>query len=138
MTIEKDIQPFFKDLLDRDLCREWLIDWLHPEGPGCPRCGAAPSDRATVSWKKGMRVCCHGCKKYYTAFTGSILAGSQMRPHELAVMFFLIGLCSKTTGGLARQYSFLSAKTISEVVGVSVDTVKLWGRKLELLGGDNQ
>jgi len=119
MTIPSDIQDFFIAMLDPDRCREWLIDRLHPGGPACPRCGYVPKLRAAASWRKGKRVCCYDCKKYYTAWAGTILSGAHMVPSELALMFYLMGLN-------------LPDRVIAERLQVSTDTIKLWRKKLEI------
>ena len=125
MTITSDIQEFFIAMLDPDHCREWLIDWLHPDGPACPRCGYVPKRRAAASWRKGKRVCCYDCKKYYTAWAGTILSGAHMAPGELVLMFYLLGLPVGPSAGLPD-------KVIAERLQVSTDTVKLWRKKIKI------
>ena len=119
MTITSDIQEFFVPMLDPDHCREWLIDWLHPDGAACPKCGYVPKRRAAARWRKGTRVCCYDCKTYYSAWSGTILSGAHMGPVALVLMFYLMGL------GLPE-------KVIAARLQVSPDTIKLWRNKIKI------
>ena len=75
------------DLMDEDACYAKLVGWLHPDGLGCPRCGARHGlgvhrrHRAPV-----LDYRCAACRRVFNAFTGTALRGTKRRPVELVLI----------------------------------------------------
>jgi transposase-like protein len=75
------------DLLDEDACYAKLVQWLHPDGLACPRCGARQGlqvhrrQRAPV-----LDYRCGHCRRVFNAFTGTALHGTRRRPAELVLI----------------------------------------------------
>jgi hypothetical protein len=89
--------PASASTLDEKAAYEWLARALHPEGNPLPP-GQAPHthDNAPV-----YKDCCKRCRRVFTAFTGTKLAGSWYSCAQLVV--FLRGLLmGELTAGLAR------------------------------------
>lgn len=103
-------------LFDIETCRQWILLKIHRKGPRCPDCGltAIPHD----SFWRGKRICCPGCSTWFTASTGTILAGSTLDYREVYTLGVLIGI------GLADV-------AIAERLGINRKTVAEWRRKLQ-------
>jgi len=106
----------FYRLLDQDACRDYLIAMVHPAGPACPACGYAPKGRAAATWRRGGRVKCYSCDKFYTAWTGTIFSGARLDPRQLVLLFFMSEVCTTTD-------------PIMAALGVSRETVWAWVQK---------
>jgi transposase-like protein len=91
------------ELMDEGACYAKLLDWLHPDGLACPRCGAR--DGLGVHRRHRAPVLdhrCTACKRVFNAFTGTLLQGTQRRPVEL--MLILRGFAQGvSTARLARE-----------------------------------
>jgi transposase-like protein len=75
------------DLMDEDACYSKLVQWLHPQGLACPRCGR--SDRMAVHRRGRPPVLdfrCGLCRRVFNAFTGTSLHGVKRRPSELVLI----------------------------------------------------
>src|SRR3954471_4043436 len=74
-------------LMDEDACYTKLVQWLHPHGLACPRCGA--SDGLGVHRRHRAPILdlrCKACRRVFNAFTGTALRGTKRRPVELALI----------------------------------------------------
>jgi transposase-like protein len=75
------------DLMDEDACYAKLVQWLHPRGLACPRCGACDDlgvhrrHRAPI-----LDLRCKACRRVFNAFTGTALHGTKRRPVELVLI----------------------------------------------------
>jgi transposase-like protein len=91
------------DLMDEGACYARLVDWLHPDGLCCPRCGARHGlgihrrHRAPV-----LDYRCAACGRVFNASTGTALQATKRRPAELVpiVRGFAQGV---PTAQLARE-----------------------------------
>jgi transposase-like protein len=75
------------DLMDEDACYATVVEWLHPEGMACPRCGR--NDRRVVHRRGRAPVLdfrCGHCQRVFNAFTGTALRGAKRRPRELVLI----------------------------------------------------
>lgn len=75
------------DLMDEDACYATVVEWLHPEGMACPKCGR--NDRMVVHRRGRAPVLdfrCGHCKRVFNAFTGTGLRGAKRRPSELVLI----------------------------------------------------
>src|SRR4051812_35625354 len=91
------------DLMDEDACYAKLVDWLHPDGLACPRCGAR--DGLTVHRRHRAPVLdyrCRSCRRVFNALTGTLLHGARRRPSELVLIIRGIAQ-GVTTARLARE-----------------------------------
>lgn len=76
--------------LDADKCRQWVLESLHPGGPGCPVCGAKIVDpgEAARFWSDKIARC-PSCNKRFTAKSNTVLSGIGADFQKL-VLFFLL------------------------------------------------
>lgn len=73
--------------LDADFCRVWVLKKLHPQGPGCPFCGAPTREgKAKASWFNFRRVRCHNCKRYYRSTQKTFLQGVVLKPGQIVML----------------------------------------------------
>ena len=91
------------DLMDDDACYARLVEWLHPDGLACPRCGTRQGlwvhrrGRAPV-----LDYRCSACGRVFNAFTGTALHGLRRRPRDLVLI--LRGIAQGVpTAQLARE-----------------------------------
>ena len=91
------------DLMDEDACYAKLVQWLHPDGLVCPRCGRADRMRVHRSHRAPVRdYRCGHCRRVFNAFTGTALHGTKRRPSELVLI--VRGFAQGTpTAQLARE-----------------------------------
>ena len=72
------------DSLDEEACSTKLVELLHPDGLGCPRCG----EREHLGTHRCHRtpvvdLQCGRCGRVFNAFTGTSLQGTHRRPSQL-------------------------------------------------------
>jgi transposase-like protein len=93
------------DYLDEDACYTKLVEWLHPDGLACPRCG----ERHRLGIHRCHRAPlvdfqCGTCGRVFNAFTGTSLQGTHRRPSQL--LMILHGIAQGTpTAQMARELS---------------------------------
>lgn len=108
------VADFSLNLFDERACKKWLLEHAHPNGPACPECGRLlRNDKSLASWWKLDRVCCAGCKRYFTAFTGTMYQGTKLDPREIYAMTLFIALG-------------VPANHIAAALRLSVTTVRNW------------
>src|SRR3954470_7283966 len=83
------------DYLDEDACYAKLVDLLHPEGLGCPRCG----ERHLLGIHRRHRAPvldyqCGRCGCVFNAWSGTSLQGTQRRASE--ILMILRGIAQGT------------------------------------------
>jgi transposase-like protein len=108
---------FGPDILDESKIRAWMFGQFHTTA-ACPRCKTSPSATATATFWGGGRVSCKACGLWYTATTGTPLAGLKLSITQ--IFLILVGF------GLG-----LDIKTIAEIVGTTPATVRDFRRKLK-------
>jgi transposase-like protein len=98
------------EMLNLDECRGWILRQIHQEGPQCLHCGA--TDISADSFFKGKRICCRVCGVWFTASTGTILAGSTLDYRAMYLLAVLIGMGQRDTEIAGRLG--LNRKTVAE------------------------
>ena len=78
--------------LSENDCRRAIIDFLHPGGPGCPRCGAKLSEERHERFYRNHISFCSSCKKKFFATTGTFASSAKIRFKEIIFLFLLIDL----------------------------------------------
>jgi transposase len=91
------------DLMNEQACYDYLVEVMHPEGLGCPRCqhqhglGVHRCHRQPV-----LDYQCSGCGCVFNAWTGTVLANTHRRPAEILLVLRGI-LQGVPTAQLARE-----------------------------------
>ena len=117
--IKSVIESFTVELFDERVCREWILNKLHPEGASCPGCGKPIlSAKCLQNFWNLKRVFCKDCKKIFTALTGTMLNGIQMDLRTLFVMAVFLQL------GADR-------KVIAKLLKIHPETVRFWEMKFK-------
>lgn len=109
------------DLLDDDESVRWLEKHFHPDGFGCPHCGAARDDAwfFRVNAGSGLSVYrCRQCRGIYNLYSGTVFAGSQLPPGQVLLLL---------RGVLQGQPS----KQMARELGLREKTVLLWRHRLQ-------
>jgi transposase-like protein len=118
----KDIlQEIIAVFLDETYCRQWVLKKLHPGEPICPNCGIPISDETRLQrfWS-GSRLNCRRCRMFFTALTGTFLAGSHFDFRETILISILLGF-------------EIDNWKIAEVLDVTQETVRLWKKRFEAI-----
>lgn len=90
---------------DPAVCREWILEKLHPAGARCPGCATAIASYASLrSYRLGARVKCVKCGKFFTALTGTFLSGCHLSFAQVIHMSILID-AGADDAQIARQMS---------------------------------
>lgn len=116
-TVLQEITPSF---FDSRMCKLWIIKQLHPAGARCPSCYKPISEKVLPKFLDNGKVKCSRCGKFFTALTGTFMAGTHM---EFTDIFFL-ALCLEIG---------LSVKSVADRIGLDQDTVRLWRDKFRLI-----
>jgi len=126
--IKSVIESFTVELFDERVCREWILNKLHPEGASCPGCGKPIlSAKCLQNFWNLKRVFCKDCKKIFTALTGTMLNGIQMDLRTLFVMAIFLQLGA-------------DKKVIAKLLKIHTETVRLWKTRFkvwEAMGKEN-
>lgn len=105
-------QGFGVDFLDRDFCRLFIFERLHPAGARCPLCRRGLSKKKSARFWKGLSIRCD-CGKTFTARTGTVLAGKGLSCRAVVLMLWLL-------------FSGRTDAQTAEIVGCHRETVRLW------------
>lgn len=113
----QDIESVFNaNFLDYEFARIWVLKRLHPDGAYCPGCGVAVHENKMQRFWSNQRISCRVCGKYFTALTGTFVAGCQMDFRSLILLSFLLALD-------------VNAQIIARIIGISKENVRLWRLK---------
>lgn len=89
------------ELMDEDVCHQYLMNKLHPAGLMCPYCGA--DERYTVkrnTWFDGYK--CKSCEKYYSMYTGTVFEKTRQPASKLVLI--LRGIAKgESTARISRE-----------------------------------
>lgn len=120
--IPRDVGKVFSaGFLDEMFCRDWILAEIHGRGERyCPECHTPLTEIALQRFGDGKRICCRTCGKFFTALTGTFLAGCHMSFSE--VILFAVFL-----------YLRIPAREIARILHISPETVRLWEIKFNTL-----
>ncbi|WP_316348502.1 hypothetical protein [Desulfuromonas acetoxidans] len=111
---------FAADCLRRDVCLAWLAGQLHPAGGRCPECGAAVPDRQINRWRSFGRLECCECGRWFSAASGTWMAGAKLAPNQVFVLAVLLSMD-------------VDVALIASAIGASEVTVRFWRDKFMTL-----
>ena len=118
-------RDFSAAFLDEAACREWILAAIHGRGEQhCPECQAIVTGIASLRFWEGKRICCRACGKFFTALTGTLLAGCHMTFSE--VILFAVFLHFR-----------IPSREIARILKVSQETVRLWEIKFKAINRMN-
>lgn len=118
-TPAEALSAFSARFLDAEACRSWILARLHPAGQACPYCRRPIDDhRRLVRWNAGERIQCADCGRFFTATTGTILAGKHFDPAGVYLLAVLVGL------GVDNHHA-------AAILQCSPETVRLWRHRFE-------
>ncbi len=101
------------DLLSHEQSEQWIVDYFHPQGLKCPRCGASVADSYVhrQTRKSGLTVYrCQQCRQIYNLYSGTVFQQSHLRPEPVVLLL---------RGVLKGEAS----TTLAAELGVSYQTV---------------
>ncbi|MBF2022288.1 MAG: hypothetical protein IGR93_19895, partial [Hydrococcus sp. C42_A2020_068] len=101
------------DLLNRDKCRQWILEHFHPDGLSCPNCkaGVEQARRFRTTHRSQLRVYrCRVCDHTYNLYSGTLLAQHHLRPERVVLLLRGI-LKGESTKSLAGELQ-LNYKTV--------------------------
>ena len=106
-------------MLDVHMCREWVLQQLHPDGAYCPGCDKKiDGDDALDNFWEERRTYCKFCHKQFTARTDTAINGTGLDMREIYLFCLLV------------EFAVLD-KRIAEVLGIHPDSVGNWKRRIE-------
>jgi transposase-like protein len=116
-TASENIAVFF----DEKQCREWVLRRLHPIEQVCPHCETEILDETRLQrfWS-GSRIKCRKCGAFFTALTGTFLAGSHFDFRQIILIAVFLGLG-------------VSSDKIAAALGITQETVRLWKKRFEAI-----
>ena len=103
------------DLMSEKASTEWVMEHFHPQGLGCPDCGAAWAEASEFRTTRKSELTvyrCRRCRGIYNLYSGTIFEARHLRPGQgvLLVRGVLKGESATT---LARELS-MSRTTVTE------------------------
>ena len=114
------LEVFNANFLDYEFSRIWVLKRLHPDGAHCPGCAAPiPDHKLQRFWSNG-RLACRKCGKYFSALTGTFIAGCQIDFRNLVLMAVFLALG-------------VHDSKIATITGMSAENVRLWRRKFMVI-----
>lgn len=111
------------DLLDDASSSQWIVQYFHPQGFGCPHCQAGVEQaRVFRSSKRGLvDYRCKHCKRVYNLYSRTVLAGCGLSARQAVLL--VRGICKGE-----------SSATLAEELGVCRSTVHLLRQKVQANG----
>lgn len=83
---------FDKRFLNGEVCREWLLDAIYPEGVFCPKCETELAGKRLNSFYRGKRAQCPACGQQWSVWKDTPLHGTHFSPGKIILVGFLAGL----------------------------------------------
>jgi len=74
------------DLLSSQSSVGWLVEYVHPQGFACPRCGAGHEQARFFRKRSESEVEDYGyrvCDKTYSVYSGTVFEGRRVRPAQV-------------------------------------------------------
>jgi transposase-like protein len=104
------------DLMSEKASEEWIMEYFHPTGIGCPHCGAewAKAFEFRTTRKSQLTVYrCRACRGIYNLYSGTIFEARQLRPAQVVLLVRGV-LKGESAATLARELG-MSRTTITEL-----------------------
>ena len=104
------------ELLDHERSVQWIIDHFHPDGFGCPHCGASVEEARPFRQTKRSRLTvyrCRRCGTAYNLYTGTIFQQRHLTPRQ--VVLLLRGFCKGEPSTVLAAELGLDYKTVLEL-----------------------
>jgi len=100
------------DLLSDGESIRWIEQHFHPQGFGCPGCGASPDEaRAFRLSKRGLvDYRCRRCGRVYNLYSETVFAGSGLSPRK--VVLLLRGICKGESSASLAEELHVSRTTV--------------------------
>jgi transposase-like protein len=101
------------DLLSQRQSEQWIMDYFHPKGLKCPRCGASLADAYVHRQTKKSQLTvyrCKACRQLYNLYSGTVFQQCHLRPPQVILLL---------RGVLKGEAS----TTLAAELGVSYQTV---------------
>jgi transposase-like protein len=111
------LASFMESIMDEERCRAWLIRRLHGADWSCPGCSRPVNSNLLARYFDGGRIKCSACGTFFTALSGTFLSGVHFNCRQIIVMYFMMS-------------QGIFDKQISETVGINIESVRLWRKKL--------
>lgn len=117
------LEVFDSSAMNHGIIDPWVFSKLHPElFTSCPACSEPiTSPRALETFRSGGRVCCPGCKKFFTNRTNTILHGSQLDFSEIYLVAVLSAFAQRIGADPAA-----ARKEIARIAGLHPDSIRNW------------
>jgi transposase-like protein len=124
-TPQDVLNIFNVNFMDYDFARLWVLKRLHPNGANCPACSEPIPENKLYRFWSNQRISCRICGKYFTALTGTFIAGCQMDFRGIILLSFLLSL------GIHDQ-------VIAKTIDISKENVRLWRLRFKAIsmGGE--
>jgi transposase-like protein len=89
------------NLLDRANCTQWIVEHFHPDGFGCPNCGAGVEQARKFRTTRRSQLTvyrCRQCNQTYNLYSGTVFEQHHLTPEQLVLLIrgILKGESSKT------------------------------------------
>ncbi len=107
------------ELMSSQSSYEWLVDYFHPHGMVCPRCGAILENARTFRVTKSSQVPdyrCRKCDKTYNVYSGTVfevrrltaeqvilLVRGVVKAEQAQILANEIGVCRQTVQAIRQQ-----------------------------------
>lgn len=77
------------DLLSQGQSEQWLLNYFHPDGLKCPRCGAGSEQSYVhrVTQRSQLTVYrCQQCRKIYNLYSTTVFQQSHLKPQQVILL----------------------------------------------------
>ena len=104
------------NLMSEKASTEWIMEYFHPHGLGCPHCEAAWAEaREFRSTRRSALTVyrCRCCRGIYNLYSGTIFEGRQLRPAQVVLLVRGV-LKGESAATLARELG-MSRTTITQL-----------------------
>lgn len=77
------------DLLSKEQSENWLLEYFHPEGLKCPKCGASVEQSLPFRVTKRSELPvhrCRNCQSIYNLYSGTVFEHRHLRPQQAVLL----------------------------------------------------
>ena len=104
------------DLLDDEQSKKWLLEYFHPEGLRCPKCGSGEARRRVFRETRTSRLTvyrCLECEGIYNLYSGTLFEKKHLRPSQ--VVLLLRGIAKGESSMRLAEELDVSRTTVHEL-----------------------